>query len=84
MDVRLELDPDALAAQPDPPRFVLEAARAEADALCERSGARLRTDRAPEILIKEGQHRITGRQCVLVATRWAVTAPDNTPTGAPT
>lgn len=76
VDVSLELDLQALGRQADPAQYVLEAARHEADTLCARSGARLRTDRAPEVIVQKGQNRITGQLCLLVATRWAVVAPE--------
>lgn len=83
MDVRLEIDADSLSREADPAQWVIEKARYEADKLCEQSGARLRTDRAPEIIVERGQHRLTGQLCVLVATRWAVIAPDTVPLGPP-
>lgn len=76
VDVRLEIDLDSLTTQDRPDEWVIEQARTEADRLCDRNGARLRTDRAPEILVEKGQHRETGQLCLLVATRWAVIAPD--------
>ena len=86
LDVSLELNPDALAAQDDPSRYVLEAARAEADRKCADSGAQLRTDRAPEVLVQNGVHKLTRRDVVLVATRWAVRVPESVPVqrGVPT
>lgn len=85
LDVRLELDTQALSEMDEQTRsqFVLETSRGEADRLCERRGARLRTDRAPEVLVQQGEHRLTGQRCVLVASRWAVVAPDDVQMGAP-
>lgn len=83
LDVRLELDPDELAKQDQPDRFIIDLARDEADKLCEKHGAQLRTDRPPEIIIQEGQHKITRDRMLLVATRWACRTPEDVPTGPP-
>lgn len=80
VDVQIEYDADALSRQDDPDRFVIDAARVEAEIMCERSKARLRTDRPPEIIVQRAQRKDTKAQVVLVATRWAVVAPENTPT----
>lgn len=76
LDVHLELDLHALSQVPDPDTYVLGALRHEADTLCAKSGARLRTDRAPEIIVSRGQNKVTQQMCVLVASRWAVVAPE--------
>ena len=83
VDVRLELDLDALTAQEDPTRFIVELAREEADRLCAEHGAQLRTDSAPEVYLEKGEHRLTGQMCLLVATRWKVRAPYGVPEGPP-
>ena len=83
LDVRLELNEDALLDAPDPTAFVIETSRAEADRLCAENGAHLRTDRAPEVYLERGQHRLTGERCLLIATRWACVAPENVPVGPP-
>jgi hypothetical protein len=79
VDVQLELNPDALALQADPSQYVLEASRAEAERLCADNRAQLRTDRAPEVLIQQGVHKLTRRNVLLVASRWAVRVPAATP-----
>lgn len=82
VDVQLEINLASLEGKDNPDEFVISTARLEADRLCERNGARLRTDRVPEILVQKGQNRETGELCLLVATRWAVVAPDQAvPTG---
>lgn len=77
--VQMEFDTLALAREADPAKFVLEASRAEADLLCERSGARLRTDRAPELIVQRAQRKDTGASVVTVDSRWACVAPDDVP-----
>lgn len=76
VDVQMEFDQIALAGVDDPSRYVIEASRAEAELLCEKSRATLRTDRPPEIVISEAQRKDTSARVVLVATRWAVIAPE--------
>jgi hypothetical protein len=49
--------------------------RDSADRLCAEIGARLRTDRAPEIVVQEAQHPLLG-DFTLFASRWAVVAPE--------
>jgi hypothetical protein len=83
LDVRLELDLNALSLIDDPDRWIIEAAREEADRLCEQSRAKLRTDRAPEIIVTRGENKATGQMCLLIATRWAAVVPEDTPLGAP-
>lgn len=76
VDVFLEIPLADLASQPDPTRYLYERMRTSADALCAEQGAQLRTDRAPEVVIREGRHPLLGTDMTLVASRWAVTAPD--------
>lgn len=83
LDVRLELDLVSLQAEADPSAFIIETARSEADRLCERSRAQLRTDRDPELVVEQGQHRLTGQSVLLVASRWAVRVPEGVEMGAP-
>lgn len=77
LDVSLELDPTALGREADPDRWVLEALRVEADAKCAEAGARLRTDRPPEMIIRRAQRKDTGAAVITVDSRWAVVAPDD-------
>lgn len=81
IDVLLELNEASLVTAADPTAYIIETARDEADRRCQQSGARLHTDSPPEILIERGQHKETQEQVLLVATRWAVTAPENVPLG---
>lgn len=77
VDVTLEVPVADLALQPDPTRYLYERMRDSADRLCEQSGATLRTDRAPEVHVREGRHPLLGVDMTLVASRWAVVAPEN-------
>lgn len=77
IDVSCELNPVQLAQERDPARFVLELSRETADARCAESGARLRTDRAPEVVVSHAIEPTTGRDVILVASRWAVLVPDS-------
>ena len=77
VDVTLEVPAMDLLRVDDPTRFLYERMRDRADQLCEESGARLRTDRAPEVHIREGRHPLTGLDMTLVASRWAVVVPDS-------
>ncbi len=77
VDVLLEVPAAELARLDDPTRFLWERMREKADALCAESGARLRTDRAPEVRVQEGRHPLLGLDMTLVASRWAVVAPDS-------
>jgi hypothetical protein len=77
VDVLLEVPVSELAVQSDPTRYLYEVMRLKADAMCAESGARLRTDRAPEVEVREGQHPITRQDVTLVASRWPVVAPDS-------
>jgi hypothetical protein len=76
VDVLLEVPAADLLRLEDPTRFLYERMRQRADELCADSGARLRTDRAPEVRVQEGRHPATGLDMTLVASRWAVVAPD--------
>lgn len=77
VDVLLEVPARDLAALDDPSRFLYERMRTRADELCAESGARLRTDRAPAFRVVEARHPLLGVDMTLVATRWAVVAPDS-------
>lgn len=74
VDVTYEISAHELRAMADPTRYLFEVMRDKADALCAESGARLRTDRAPEVIIKEAKH-VLGWEMTLVASRWAAVAP---------
>lgn len=76
VDVNCEFDTARLNEQPDPSRYALEQSRHTADQLCADQGARLRTDRAPEVVISSAIRPETGRPITLVATRWPVVAPE--------
>ena len=79
VDVRLEVPVRELAALPDAGQQVLERMRDSADRLCAESGARLRTDRAPEIVVQQAMHPLLG-DMTLFASRWAVVAPESVQT----
>jgi hypothetical protein len=57
---------------------VLERMRDSADRLCAERGARLRTDRAPEIIVQQAMHPLLG-DMTLFASRWAAVAPEAGP-----
>lgn len=82
IDVMLEVPAADLAALDDPTRFLWERMRGQADKVCQENGARLRTDRAPEVRVQEGRHPLLGVDMTLVASRWAVVAPDSVQVGA--
>lgn len=75
VDVRLEVPTRELAGLQDAGTQVLERMRDSADRLCEDSGARLRTDRAPEILVQQAMHPLLG-DMTLFASRWAAVVPE--------
>jgi hypothetical protein len=76
VDVLLEVPVRELAGLPDPSRELYERMRVSADRLCAEQGARLRTDRAPEVQVREGRHPLIG-DMTLVASRWAAVAPES-------
>jgi hypothetical protein len=77
VDVRLEVPTRELAGLgDDASQQVLERMRDSADRLCAERGARLRTDRAPEIVVQEAQHPLLG-DFTLFASRWAAVAPES-------
>lgn len=76
IDVLLEVPVADLAAQLDPTKYLYDQMRNAADAECAKAGARLRTDRAPEVVIREGRHPLLGLDVTLVASRWCVVAPE--------
>lgn len=82
IDVLLEVPAADLRQLDDPTRFLYERMRHRADELCEGNGARLRTDRSPEVHIREGRHPLLGIDMTLVASRWAVVAPDGVVAGS--
>jgi hypothetical protein len=77
VDVLLEVPAVELARLDDPTAFLYERMRDRADQLCAASGARLRTDRSPEVRVQEGRHPLLGVDMTLVASRWAAVAPDS-------
>lgn len=76
IEVLLELDAEALARQPNPGRYAMELARDAADRRCDDVGAQLRTDTPPGMIVDKATDQLTGREVVLMSTRWAVIAPD--------
>lgn len=75
IDVLLEVPVRELAKLHDPTQALYERMREGADAKCAEVGARLRTDRSPEVRVQEARHPLLG-DMTLVASRWAVVAPD--------
>ncbi len=76
VDVTLEVPARTLMLERDPTRFVFESMRDKAEQLCERNYGRLRTDRAPEIIVENAVDASTGADMVLCASRWPVVIPD--------
>lgn len=76
VDVLLEVPTAELKDVADPSHALYERMRKRADELCDENGARLRTDRAPEVHIRQGRHPLLGIDMLLVASRWAVVAPE--------
>lgn len=76
VDVLIEVPVRELARLDDPTSAVLDAMRESADAKCAEVGARLRTDRAPEVRVQEARHPLIG-DMTLVASRWAVVVPES-------
>jgi hypothetical protein len=76
VDVRLEVSTRELSGLgDDASQQVLERMRDSADRLCAERGARLRTDRAPEIIVQQAMHPLLG-DMTLFASRWAAVAPE--------
>ena len=76
VDVLLEVPLSDLAGVEDPTKHLYDRMRESADELCAEQGAKLRTDRAPEVHVREGRHPLLGLDMLLVASRWAVVAPE--------
>lgn len=76
IDVLLEIPTADLAQEQDPTKGLYDRMREAADTECAKAGATLRTDRAPEVHIRQGRHPLLGLDMVLVASRWAVVAPE--------
>jgi hypothetical protein len=74
IDVQLEIAASSITDRDTTSRFIIERSRHEAEVLAERSGATVRTDRAPEIVVRRAMHSLTG-DVLLVASRWAVLTP---------
>lgn len=77
VDVLVEIPVADLAREADMTRYMWELMRESADRLCAENGAHLRTDRAPELTIREGQHPLLGIDMFLCASRWAAVAPES-------
>lgn len=77
IDVHSEFDTLSLAKLADPGREVMEMVRGIAERLCEGRGATVRTDRAPEVIIRRAVKPETGADVTLVSSRWAVVAPES-------
>lgn len=74
IEVLLEVPAAQLARLEDPTRDLYEAMRVAADEKCAEAGARLRTDRHPEVLVQQARHVLIG-DMTLVASRWPVVFP---------
>lgn len=76
VDVLVEVPASELQRQADPTRHLYDLMLHRADEVCAEQGARLRTDRTPEVRVQEGRHPL-GFDVTLVASRWAVVVPDS-------
>lgn len=76
VDVTLEVPARDLMLERNPTRYVFERMRERADELCAANFGRLRTDRAPEIIVSNAVDPLTGSDMVLCASRWPVVIPD--------
>ena len=76
IDVLLEIPTAQLNASADPTRELWERMRSKADQDCHDAGARLRTDREPEVIVKQAHTALIG-DVTLVASRWAVDVPES-------
>lgn len=76
LDVHLELDPLRLAGEKDPTRTIAELSRREAEERCAAAGARLRHPDPREVVAHQAISATTGRDVMLVATRWVADGPE--------
>lgn len=76
IDVTYEISQLELMTERDPSGFLLEKMRGRADRLASEQGGYVRTDRAPEIVVKQAMDRLTSHPMVLVASRWAAVVPE--------
>lgn len=76
IDVLLEVPVAQLARVADPARELWEQMRTKADQDCRAAGATLRTDVAPEVIVKQGHSSFVG-DVTLVASRWSVVVPES-------
>lgn len=72
IDIHLDFDMLRLATVADPTRLVYEASQKAAQDEAERRGARLRHPDPRETVVKEGIDPLSGRDTLLVGTRWIV------------
>lgn len=79
LDVRYEVQREALLAEPDPSGYVMAALRGKAEAMCQEYGAQLQSG-APEVLVEEGLHPLLG-DMVLIAARFQVRTSETVPVG---
>ena len=69
-DIHLELDPHLLAKHRNPTRAIAELARDQAEQFATDHGLVLRHPDPREVHVANGISRTTGRDVMLVATRW--------------
>jgi hypothetical protein len=72
IDVHLDFDTLRLAQVADPTRLIYEASQKAAEDEAERRGARLRHPDPRETVVKEATDPLSGRDVLLVGTRWIV------------
>ncbi|MCA1569316.1 MAG: hypothetical protein LC798_03130 [Chloroflexi bacterium] len=77
LDVHLEFDPVALAAERDPTQTIAEASRHVAEERCAEQGATLRHPDPRDVTAQRATSLTTGADVLLVATRWLADGPEN-------
>lgn len=75
LDIHLDFDVMSLAGDHDPTRTVYEASQRAAVEECSRRGATLRHSDPRQTVIKTAQDPLTGRDVLLIGTRWIADGP---------
>jgi hypothetical protein len=75
LDIHLEVDPLRLASERDPARAVAELSRQAAETQCAERRAQLRHPDPREVVTRRALDATTGRDVLLVATRWVADTP---------
>jgi hypothetical protein len=78
LDIHLELDPVALAQEPDPTRAIAELSRQAAEVQCLERSAQLRYPDLRDVEVRRALQPVTGDEVLLVASRWVADGPTTT------